>query len=270
VLNGGEVLNGDTGLLVLQGELTIQTSSVFYIDSPDNRPVQVDSWLTGAGDIFWHDVTVTNSANDFNVTGTTNTFSGQWLVDQGGLLGSGINSLGTNNILVGADGLAAAVETLYDVNDLEGSLVLGAKGKIYLHQNDHFAKVIINGAPLANGIYPFGTLNSAYPANFPATWIRQNGSAFNTGSGQITVGSISANFIPHIVSIGLSGQTLSLYVTNGPPRSPWTLLQSTNVTVPLNNWLTNATGNFDDSGSVLSVIPDTATNGQEFYIFKMQ
>jgi len=270
VLNGGEVLNGDTGLLVLRGALKVQASSVFYIDIPDNRPVRVDSWLTGAGDIFWHDANTTSSANDFNVTGTTNSFSGQWLVDQGALLGSGVSSLGTNNIIVGTNGLAAAIETLYDVNNPNGNLILGSTGKVYLHQNDHFARVIINGAPLADGIYPFGTLNGAYPVNFPATWIQLNGSAFSSGSGQITVGNGGTTPIPHIIGVGLSGTTLFLSATNGAPGGPWTLLQSTNVSVPLNNWQTNSVGNFDGSGNVSANFPGTATNGQEFYILKMQ
>ncbi len=269
-LNGGEVLNGDTGLLVLRGGLKVQASSVFYVDTPDTRSVQIDSWLTGAGDIFWHDAYVTNTVYDFDITGTSNTFSGQWLVDQGGLLGSGVNSLGTNNIIVGANGLVAAVETLYDVNNPNGSLVLGAKGKVYLHQNDHFARVVINGTPLADGIYPFGTLNSAYPANFPATWIQQNGSAFSAGSGQITVGKVNAASTPHIIGISVSGTTLSLSATNGTASGPWTLLQSTNVAVPLNQWQTNTAGNFDGNGNVSTVIPNTATNGQEFYILKVQ
>ena len=37
VLNGGEVLNGDVGLLVLQGRVDVQANSVFYIDSNDGR-----------------------------------------------------------------------------------------------------------------------------------------------------------------------------------------------------------------------------------------
>jgi hypothetical protein len=270
VLNGGEVLNGDSGLLVLRGGLEIQASSVFYIDTADNRSVQIDSWLTGTGDILWHDAYVTNTVYDFNVTGTTNTFSGKWLIDQGGLLGSGGGSLGTNNIIVSANGLAAAVETLYDVNNPNGSLILGAKGKVYLHQNDHFASVIINGTPLADGIYPFGTLNGAYPTNFPAMWGPQNGSAFSVGSGQITVGNVVAASTPHIIGINVSGTTVSLSATNGTPGGPWTLLQSTNVAVPLNQWQTNTTGNFDGSGNVSTIIPNTVTNGQEFYIFKVQ
>ena len=81
VLNGGEVFNGDTGLLDLQGRLDVQANSVLYSDVAENRSFQIDSWLTGSGNIFYHDGNLTNGAADFNVTGTTNTFtaSGWWI-----------------------------------------------------------------------------------------------------------------------------------------------------------------------------------------------
>jgi Glycosyl hydrolases family 2, TIM barrel domain/Glycosyl hydrolases family 2/Glycosyl hydrolases family 2, sugar binding domain len=271
VLNGGEVFNGDTGLLVLQGRLDVQASSVLYNDVAENRSFQIDSWLTGSGDIFYHDANPPNGIADFNVTGTSNTFTGQWIVDQGSLLGSGAHSLGTNNIIVGTNGLTAAVETLYDINNTNASLVLGANGKMFLHQNDHFASVIINGTLLANGTYPFAILNSSYPVNLPATWTQQIGSTFSSGSGQIVVGNVvTPPPTPQITGIGLNGSTLSLSVSNGTPGGPWALLQSTNVALPLSQWQTNMTGIFDGVGNLSTNIASTATNTQEFYILKVQ
>jgi hypothetical protein len=273
VLNGGEVLNGDVGHLVLQGQLNVQSSSVFYIDSTtDSRSGEIDSWLTGSGNLFWHDNAFTNHlTNDLEITGTTNTFTGQWIVDQGALLGAGANSLGTNSIIVGTNGLTAVFETLYDINDTNASLILGANGKVYLHQNDHFAGVIINGTALTNGTYPFAQLHGAYPANFPATWTQLAGSGVSsTSSGQIVVGKLSTVFIPRINGINLSGATLSLSATNGKPGGLWALLQSANVALPLNQWQTNTTGMFDGGGNLSTHIADTATNGQEFYILRVQ
>ncbi len=268
VLNGGEIFNGDTGLIIIRGWLDVQSSSVLYNDVAENRSYQIDSWLTGSGNIFYHDAT--NGISDLNVTGTTNTFNGQWIIDQGGLLGSGLHSLGTNNIILGANGLVAAFERLYDINNPNGSLVLSSNSVVYLHQNDHFASVIINGTPLADGIYPFATLNSAYPTNFPATWTPQIGSAFNTGSGQITGGHGVVVSIPRFGGIHLSGTTLSLSASNGTASGPWTLLQCTNVAVPLSLWQTNTMGNFDSSGNLSLSLPNTVTNQQEFYILNVQ
>ena len=266
-LNGGEIFNGDTGLIALQGWLDVQANSVIYNDAVDTRSFRIDSWLTGSGSIYYFDGNQTNGAVDMNVTGTTNTFNGQWLIPQGGLLGSSTNSLGTNNITVGASGSNAVVETSYDLNDTTATLTLGTNGKVYLHQNNHFASVIINGTPLANGTYTFAQLNAAYPVNFPATWPAQTGSTVTTGSGQIVVGNGPAS-MPRIATIGVNGTTLSLSVTNGVSNGSWTLLQSTNLILPLSQWQTNLTGNFDGSGNLSTNIANTATNNQEFYILK--
>ena len=160
VLNGGEVFNGDTGLLVFEGWIEARGNSVFYSDIAENRSFQIDSWLTGSGNIFYHDANPTNGVADLRITGNTNTFNGEWMVDQGSLLGSGNNALGTNNIVLGTSGLVATVETLYDIDSPNAGLFLGTNGMVLLHQNDHFGSVVINGTPLANGTYPFATLNA--------------------------------------------------------------------------------------------------------------
>ena len=68
----------------------------------------------------------------------------------------------------------------------------------------------------------------------------------------------------------LSGTTLALAATNGAAGGSWALLQSTNIALPLNQWQTNATGNFDGSGTLSASLPNTVTNSQEFFILKVQ
>jgi hypothetical protein len=87
--------------------------------------------------------------------------------------------------------------------------------------------------------------------------------------GQIIVGNIPLP-TPHIAKISLTGMALSLSVTNGTAGGSWILLQSTNVALALNLWQTNITGTFDGSGNLSINLPNTATNSQEFYIFRMQ
>jgi alpha-D-xyloside xylohydrolase len=74
----------------------------------------------------------------------------------------------------------------------------------------------------------------------------------------------------HITSIRLNGTGLFLSVTNGTPGGSWTLLQSTNVALPLSQWQTNVTGTFDGNGNLSANLANTATNLQQFYILKVQ
>jgi hypothetical protein len=75
---------------------------------------------------------------------------------------------------------------------------------------------------------------------------------------------------PLITSVSLNAATLAISATNGTPGSAWILLQSTNLALPLSQWQTNLTGNFDGSGNLSTNIPNAATNRQEFYILKVQ
>jgi hypothetical protein len=216
VLNGGELDAGNNGVQIVQGTVTVASNSTIYVDSGStgDRGFRIDARLTGSGNLFWHQFSGSLSGMNLQITGSGNTFTGQWIVDQGALVGVTANSLGTNNIIVGASGSIAALETLYDLNNTNASLTLGANGKMFLHQTNHFASVIISGTPLANGIYSFVQLNSAYPTKFPASWTQQSGSTFTTGSGQLIVG----NLLPLTVTAGNQSkayeQTLVLGTTN--------------------------------------------------------
>jgi hypothetical protein len=183
VMNGGQVDLGSDGLAVIQGEIDIITNAIFYVDSGGgaNRWYQIDALLTGSASIEYHAFD-TSFTGDLNITCPTNTYSGTWNVVQGALLGTGANSLGTNTIIVATN---AALETTYDIHNPHGSLLLN--GQMFLHQNDTFGAVAINGNPMSPGVYSFATLAATY-TNFPVTWKPQTGAAgFSTGSGSLTV-----------------------------------------------------------------------------------
>jgi hypothetical protein len=74
---------------------------------------------------------------------------------------------------------------------------------------------------------------------------------------------------PQIMDIGLTGTTLSISATNGTAGGSWTLLQSTNLALPLSQWQTNCAGTFDGNGNLSTNIVNTATNGRQFYILKV-
>jgi hypothetical protein len=73
---------------------------------------------------------------------------------------------------------------------------------MFLHQSDIFNSAIINGVALKH-TNSLATLNSTYPANFPASWTQQTGSTFSTGSGQIVV----ANQPPVATNISMGAQS---------------------------------------------------------------
>ena len=202
VMNGGQVDLGSDGLAVIQGEIDIITNAIFYVDSGGgaNRWYQIDALLTGSASIEYHAFD-TSFTGDLNITCPTNTYSGTWNVVQGALLGTGANSLGTNTITVGTN---AALETTYDIYNPKGSLLLN--GKMFLHQNDTFGAVAINGNPLSPGVYPFATLTATYSNNFPVTWKPQVGAAnFSTGSGSLTV----LGLVPPTITVNpVASQTL--------------------------------------------------------------
>ena len=186
VMNGGELGTGNAGTVVSQGKLTIAADSTFKGNSILDRGYRIDAILTGSRQISYYqnedNLFKSDWTNNLNIAGIANTFSGKWKVVSGPLLGSGKGSLGTNDIEIGREG---ALETLYDINNPHGSLILN--GRMWLHQNDTFRAVSINGTRLSQGKYTFAELNAAYPASFPASWTETSGSTVSTGSGSITV-----------------------------------------------------------------------------------
>jgi len=271
-LNGGQLdngaNNGNYALMVAQGAMLVSSSSSIYVDSTAgvDRGYQIDAWLAGSGNLFWHEFSGGLGGVDLQITGATNTFNGQWIVDQGALVGVGANSLGTNTITVGTGTNVAALETLYDINNPKGTLILGANGRLFLHQNDHFASVNVNGVALANGTNLFATLHDVYPTNFPASWTQQAGSTFATGSGQIVVGN-SPPPRPRITNISVVGTTLAISATNGANSGQYVLSGTTNLALPLAQWAPILTNSFDVSGQLnLSTNIINPAVPQEFYI----
>lgn len=207
ILNGGQLDSGNDMTAIVQGQITVNanTTNYFYGDSTGNdRGARLDSYLTGSGTLAFNGgktlatATVAGTGNrDWNITGTTNTFTGKLIVTQGLLIGSGTNSLGTNSITIQT---AGGLETLYDYLSTNGSLTINGNGKFYLHQSNTFLTVIIGGKALGQGVYTFTQLNTTYSNNFPATWSSLNGTgylgaeAYQAGSGYLNV--LSGNTAP--------------------------------------------------------------------------
>ncbi len=222
VLNGGQINLGDDTALVLLGMVTVANNSTFEtIGTGTNQTYRVDSYLTGSGTIQLY-LSTSNQASSLNITGNTNTFTGQWNIQQGPLVGSGLNSLGTNTITIGRTN--GILETSYPINNPNASLVLN--GKMFLTQNDTFKSVYVNGLGLAPGTYSAATLSASYPSNFPATFIALNGTAATTASGQITVLSVASPLIganptwtPATIYVGQTSSITVSSIIGTPPFS---------------------------------------------------
>jgi alpha-glucosidase (family GH31 glycosyl hydrolase) len=174
-----------------------------------NRYINITGQLTGGGSLVLFEGGI---SNPMQISGNSNTFSGQWIVKCGYLQGAGINSLGTNSITVdpnyvlasppfdvsitSAQAGPAVFEVNYDLNSA-GVLTLTNGGQMKLHQNGAFSAVKIEGTSLSAGTHSYSELNGTYPANFPAG-----------GSGSITI--LSSNGSP---TVGTQPASQTLYVS---------------------------------------------------------
>jgi hypothetical protein len=291
IMNGGEIdatANNGITINTWGGEWDIMANTPIFMDGTVDAGLLVTAWLTGNGTVEYYGqrssaiasqgspVNLPGFVQSLNILGTSNTFSGKWIVENGNLLGSGANCLGTNTITIGGFSYTnypaftnngAVFETLYDIRNTNGTLnIIG--GAMYLHQNDKFAAVNINGAPLSPGTYTAAQLSAAYPTNFPATWTALAGSTYSAASGSITVGTVQLK-IPTITSIGINGSALTITATNGTLNGTYYLLTSTNIALPLSQWTPVLTNVFDGFGNLnLTTNVVNSSNVQQFYILK--
>jgi len=191
ILDGGILNAGDDGLFVISGK--IQVAGQSYICPGDNgggptarpnRRFTISGDLSGPGTMV---IFQSQTNNPQTISGAANTFSGQWIVKAGRLLGTFANSLGTNSITCDptftlpsyfsttapvADIAGPAVlEVNYNLNSA-GVLTLTNGGKLRLHQEVCFTAVRIHDpslgidTTLAPGIHYFTELIANYPNNF--------------------------------------------------------------------------------------------------------
>jgi autotransporter-associated beta strand protein len=245
-LSGINTYNGNTaisgGTLALSGAGSIGNSP--NISIAGNATLDVSglssSFVLGASQ------TLGNSSSTAVLNGSAST-------------GSGTVSLtfasGTPSLMVTNGTLTLSVGTTFNVNNTGAALIAGSytiisaatTGNVGSVAGTAPASVIVSGGGLAAGTTATlqisgGQLNLVVSANAPST--------------------------PHITGINLNGTTLSIAATNGGAGNNWTLLQSTNVALPLSQWQTNLTGMFDNNGNLSTNIANTVSNSQEFYILK--
>jgi hypothetical protein len=123
---------------------------------------------------------------------------------------------------------------------------------------------------LSPGTHSFAELSAAYPLYFPTSWPLQAGSAVATGSGSITVGTITSPTTNATISeVTLAGTNLVIHgMNNNVPNTSfhYVVLSSTNLALPLSNWTPlvtnsfNLDGTFDYTNAVVPSIPQQFLN----------
>jgi hypothetical protein len=123
--------------------------------------------------------------------------------------------------------------------------------------------VLISYNPSDTPVDPYSALSlGTVPAGYTATLVDDTGN--DSVDLSITVSELQ---IPYITDISVSGITLNISATNGAASSQYVLLGTTNVALPLSQWVPILTNNFNSSGNL-----NLATNiinpavPQQFYI----
>ena len=221
---------------------TIETTTQVVV--PAGAPISI----TGGGTL-----TVDQSAASKDFTGVISdgaTPTALIKTGTGTLILSGDNTYSGNTTvsngvlqLTSATATGLATNTSVYLFTTSGSLDLAYTG------TNRVAALYIDGVAQPNGVYGSATTPI-------------------TGTGFLQVGPLVSAAPGNFSSVSVSGTTLNLNATGGTPSGPWTLLSSTNLALPLIQWATNSTGNYDGSGNLNATLPNTATNPAEFFILK--
>lgn len=178
----------------------------------------------------------------------------------GGTIGTAGVPLNTLNVTAGTlqfslnGSLGSAVVTATTVN------ASGAPTVLKITSLSNVAAEVTYPLVSYTGTDPFANFSLSLPAGYTGTLLD------DAGSVDLQLTSIPATQ-PHITGIGINGKTLTITATNGADSGTFTLLESTNVTLPLSQWTPVFTNSFDGSGD-LNLSTNIVTPGirSEFYI----
>jgi hypothetical protein len=231
---------------------------------------------------------LTKAGNGTLTLNSINTYTNTTLASAGTLAGTGTIagplSVGTNGTLAPGDNgigiftiqgpltLAAGSTTWMEINAAShtSDLVTGVTQAAYAG-----TLVVSNlavGTPTTLGqsfqlfspvAAPVGNFSSIVPA--PDTGL---GWSFNPTNGVLTAVTGAQKNPPVFTGVTIAGGNLVVSGTNGVPGGTYVVLSSTNVALPLANWLPVATNTFDGSGDFTALIPVTNTVPAKFFLLQ--
>jgi uncharacterized repeat protein (TIGR02543 family) len=230
-------------------------------------------------------------AGTLTLTGT-NSYTGPTMVGAGTLLINGNSSANTNvwTVVSGAtlggtgkiggvvnyqNGSAASFTVTLTNTPYRNSTYLTFTNAVFM--TNLAVRLTLPTTGLSNAIYVLATNYVAPTVNGAfGTPAIVSGSYGPGGAGVVSL--IDKNLVltvtgvvtgpPVFSGVGINVTALTLTVTNGVPNGAWALLQSTNLTLPLSQWITNLTGFYDASGNLTTNILNPATNPASFFILK--
>jgi autotransporter-associated beta strand protein len=267
----GSIGNGGSGALTVKsslanGVLTLQGANT-YAGNTTITNVTVLANNTGGSAAGSGNVTVQNGGT----LAGAGALDGSVTVTAGGTLAPG-NPLGTlslGNNLTLATGSKTFVQVQHSplTNDAViiagaltegGTLVVTNSGVIAFSAGDSFN--LFNAAGSYAGSFSTISLPSLNPGLFWSTSrLAVDG----------TIGVVSTN-PPVVSSASQSGGYLVLQGSGGTPDWSYTILSSTNLTLPLAQWTTTATNFFDASGNFTWTNTDGANGSRQFFVLKVQ
>ena len=236
-LTGANTYTGNTtisaGRLSLSGSGSIASSASIVVASGATFDVSAISFTLGSGQVL------SNSTSTATLSGNLDASVGTISLNY---------TSGTPAFSVTNGTLTLAGTTVFTVNNTGSPLAVGT-----------YKLVATNTAGLVTGTLPAVTVGGSGVVAGGATSLQVVNSELYL---------VVASPQPAIItSFGISGMTLTLTATNGVGNGTYILLQSTNVALPLSQWIPVLTNTFDGSGN-LNLSTNIITPGaqQQFYL----
>ena len=301
--NGGTLQYSALNQFDYSGRFSAAANQAVSIDTAGQNVIFASSLASGGG-------TLTKlGAGTLALTGT-NTYSGGTSVGNGALAVNNLNGSGTGsgNVTVQSGGTLTGVGQIGGAvtviaggrlmpGDPLGTLTVSNNLSLASGSTAYFQ---VQHSPLTNGsVKVIGTLTqggtltvtnggvAAFTAgdSFKLFTVTGFNGAFNSfnlpalngglfwSTTRLNVdgilGVVSSN-PPAIGSVTLSGGSLILQGTNGTPNWTYTVLSSTNLTLPLAQWTPTATNFFDAIGNFTWTNATGTTRPQQFYVLQVQ
>ena len=217
--------------------------------------------------------TTTVSSGTLLVNGDSSAVTNTWTVSPGAALGGTGLIGGVVNYQSGAQ----AVFTVTPTNTAySNSTYLTFTNQVYL--TNLAVRLLLPTNGLARGVYVLATnlVITATNGLFAAPTL-DSGAYAPASTGSVSL--VGKNLVLTVVGVvtgppvfnaqSLTGNAWMLHATNGVPNAGWTLLQSTNLSLPLSQWLTNRTGTYDALGTLnLTNLLNPADNPACYFMLK--